>query len=130
MPRYKIVTLIDITRTQSSKLDSDEYKLKQQSNFNSLRQSIELRSNLEWSRDPQKKNGRLPEDIQGKAIHWIWEFEVERDEIFLKDDDPVALLKQDLHGVPIVPDLDNSETIEPAVFQTEGDNLNTWIFML
>ncbi len=130
MPRYKIITLVDITRTKSTKLDSDEHKLKQQSNFNSLRQAIELRSNVEWLRDPLKKTGRLPDDIEGKAIHWIWEFEVERDEVFLKNGDPVALLKEDVHGVPIIPDLDNDKIIDPAAFRTLGDNLNTWIFML
>jgi hypothetical protein len=130
MPRYKIITLIDITRTQATKHEPDDYRLKQQSNFNSLRQAIELRSNVEWLRDPQKKSGRLPDDIEGKATHWIWEFEVERDEVFLKNSDPVGLLKDDIHGVPIIPDLDNSLVIDPAAFQTTGSSTNTWIFML
>lgn len=130
MPRYKIVTLVDITRTKATKQDSDEYKLKQQSNFNSLRQAIELRSNVEWGRDPQKKNGRLPDDIEGKAVHWIWEFDVERDEVFSKNNDPVGLLKDDVHGVPIIADLDNSAVIDPAAFQIYSDYPNTWIFIL
>jgi hypothetical protein len=127
MPRYKIITLVDITRTNEPKSGSDEFKKKQQSNFNSLRQSIELRSNVEWYRDPSKTNGRLPDDLEGKATHWIWEFSVEREDVFLKGDNPVGLLEDDLHGVPIVNDLENSVEITPPAMQTKGKNINTWV---
>jgi hypothetical protein len=127
MPRYRLITLIDITRTDAGKTNPDELKVRQQQNFNSLRQAIELRANVQWSRDPVVKDGRLPDGIEGKARHWIWEFEVERDDLFLEEDDPVALLKKDLHGVPIIPDLSNSEEIAPPAIQTKNGNKNTWV---
>ncbi len=127
MPRYKIVTLVDITRADPDKKETDQVKINQQANFNTLVQTIGIRSNVSWSRDPQKKTGVLPDDIEGKAVHWIWEFDCEREDIFLKDDDPAGLLKDDLHGVPIIDRLENSTDITPAAFQTKNGNQNTWV---
>lgn len=130
MARYKIITLVDITRSDPSKKETDPIKIGQQSNFNSLIQAIGLRSNLEWVRDPIKQTGRLPEGIDGKATHWIWEFDCEREDVFLKDNDPAGLLKEDLHGVPVVVKLENSVDITPPAFQTRNGNQNTWVFDL
>jgi hypothetical protein len=127
MPRYRIITLIDITRTNAGKSDTDDFKRRQQSNFNSLRQAIELRSNVEWHQDPEKRDGRLPPPFEGKASFWIWEFDVERDDVFLKDRDPTALLKEDLDGVPIITNLEESSDISIPAFRTRGDNTNIYI---
>jgi hypothetical protein len=124
MPRYRIVTLVDITRTNVSKSDRDQKLISQQANFNSLIQAIGMRSNVEWQIDPIKKDGRLPPPFKGSAAYWTWEFEVERDQIFEKDTDPVGLLKEDLHGVPIIPDLENTTEICPPVFLSIGENSN------
>ena len=130
MPRYRITTLIDITRTDAKKSDNDQYRLAQQDNFNSLRQSIELRSIVSWHRDPVKQNGRLPDPLDGKAAYWIWEFETERDDLFLRDNDPVALLKEDLHGVPIIDGLDETVNFEISAMQTQGQMVNTWVAII
>jgi len=127
MARYKIVTLIDITRSQPARDSTDKIKIGQQANFNSFLQAIGLRSNVEWNRDPFKEQGRLPEPAAGRATHWIWEFDCEREDVFLKNGDPVALLREDLHGVPILNLLENSADITPAAVQTQGDKVNTWI---
>ena len=125
MPRYRITTLIDITRTDAKKSDLDDHKKQQQANFDSLRQSIELRSIVSWHRDPVKHTGRLPDPLDGKASYWIWEFETERDDLFLKDNDPVALLKEDLHGVPIINGLEETVDFEISAMQTQGATVNT-----
>ena len=130
MPRYRITTLIDITRTDAKKSDNDQYRLAQQDNFNSLRQSIELRSIVSWHRDPVKQNGRLPDSLDGKAAYWIWEFETERDDLFLRNNDPVALLKEDLHGVPIINGLDETVDFEISAMQTQGQMINTWVAII
>lgn len=127
MARYKIITLVDITRTGIHRVEDDELKRNQQSNFNSLVQCIGLRSNIEWNADPKKLHGSLPLPFEGKAIHWIWEFDVEREDVFLKDNNSVGLLIDDLHGVPIIANLDNSVDIYPAAFQTKGDKINTCV---
>jgi len=127
MARYRIITLIDITRTDAKKSDLDDFKIKQQQNFNSLRQTIELRSNVDWHRDPKKYTGSLPPPFEGKANYWIWEFEVEREDIFLSEGDPVGLLKQDLNNVPIIRGLDETADINPPAFKTVNGDLNTYV---
>ncbi len=128
MKQYKIITLVDVTRTQPARSETDKLKLGQQANFNSLIQAIGMRSNVEWASDPKVFEGRLPNGVEGKARHWIWIFLCERDEIFLKGDDPVGLLKEDLHGVPVLNTLNNTAEIEPSCFFTKGDKVNTWIY--
>lgn len=127
MPRYRIITLVDITRTNAVKTEPDQLKILQQNNFNTLRQSIELRSNVSWIKDPKKQSGRLPNGIDGKSTHWVWEFDVEREDVFMDHDDPVKLLLEDLHGVPIIPDLENSAMLDPPAIQTKGNKVNTWV---
>jgi hypothetical protein len=127
MPRYQIVTLVDITRTNPSRSETDHYLLAQQANFNTLLQSIGLRSNVEWTIDPVESSGSLPYPLEGKANYWTWIFEVERDQVFAKDGNPAGLLLDDLHGVPIIGQLNNSVDIDPAVFQTHGPNTNIWV---
>ena len=126
MSRYQIITLVDITRSNPPRSETDKIKLGQQSNFNSLIQAIGMRSNVDWDSDPKMDTGRIP-DQDGKATHWIWEFEAERDQVFELEGDPVRLLIDDLHNVPIVSDLLNSKDIHPAAFSTKGDTVNTWV---
>jgi hypothetical protein len=127
MPRYQIVTLVDITRTNPTRAETDQYLLAQQANFNTLLQSIGLRSNVEWAADPVESSGNLPHPLEGKANYWTWTIEVERDQVFAKDGNSVGLLLDDLHGVPIIGQLNNSVDIDPAVFQTRGPNTNIWV---
>lgn len=127
MERYKIITLVDITRTNCPRNEPDPIRVGQQANFNSVLQAIGLRSNMTWDKDPEMYTGRLPDGIDGKANHWIWEFVVERDYVFLKETDPVGLLVDDLQGVPIIVDLNNNADISPAAIQTKGNNVNTWV---
>jgi len=128
MARYKIITFVDITRTNPSRQETNRLKLGQQANFNCLIQAIGLRANVAWEQDPELNTGRLPHPMVGKANHWIWEFETERDYLFLKGTDPVGLLLDDLNGVPVVVELNNSIDINPAVFKTIGEKPNTWIY--
>ena len=130
MARFQIITLVDITQTNPHRSETDQHLLSQQANFNSLVQAIGLRSNVEWQKDPIKHTGRLPTPATGKAVHWTREFDCERDQIFLQDGDPVYLLAHDLNHVPVIADLENSEDIDPAAFQTQGDMINTWVTMI
>lgn len=126
MARYTIITLVDITRTQPTRSETNKIKLGQQSNFNSLIQAIGLRSNISWETDPKMYTGSIPV-TDGKANHWIWEFDTERDDSFLKDNNPVGLLLDDLHGVPIVLQLYENADINPAAFLSKGEKINIWV---
>ena len=127
MPRYQIVTLVDITRTNPTRAETDQHLLAQQANFNTLLQAIGLRANVSWDIDPVESSGSLPYPLEGRANYWTWTFEVERDQVFAKDGNPVGLLLDDLHGVPVIGQLNNSIDIDPAVFQTQGPNTNIWV---
>ena len=124
MPRYRITTLVDITRTNPTRTETDEKKIAQQANFNSLIQAIGMRSNVSWSEDPAKHEGRLPEPFSGRAVYWSWEFETEQAQVFEKDLDPVGLLKDDIDSVPIISRLDNTVEIDPAIFISRGGHCN------
>ena len=120
MARYTIRTTVDITRSNPDRADPDQIKQAQQSNFNSLIQGIGMRANITWPNDPIK----LEED--GTSI-WSWQFEVEREDTFLLENDPVGLLKQDLHGIPIIKNLTETVKFDKACFLTINGNQNIWI---
>ena len=126
MARYQLITFIDITRSKPDRSETDKIKIGQQANFNSLLQAIGLRSNVEWVRDPKMYTGSLPGALEGKANHWIWEFDCEREDVFLKDNDPVGLLVDDLHGVPIITSLENTGELSPAYIFMNSRTTNTW----
>lgn len=128
MARYQVITLVDITRTHASRYEVDKIKLGQQANFNALQQAIGLRSNFVFIADPQRHDGILPRDLDGRATHWTWNFDTERDSVFLKGQDPVGLLIDDINGVPITNQLNNSVDIDPAAFISRGDRVNIWIY--
>jgi hypothetical protein len=130
MARYTITTLVDITRTNASRYETDKTKLGQQANFNALQQAIGLRSNFSFVSNPSQHSGQLPGDLKGKATYWTWNFDTERDNVFLKDQDPVGLLIDDINGVPIINQLNNSVDIIPAAFISKGDRANIWIHEL
>jgi hypothetical protein len=130
MARFQIITLVDITQTNPNRSETDPHRLAQQANFNSLIQAIGLRANVVWISSPRERTGALPRDLDGKAAHWTWTFDVERDDVFLKDGNSVALLIDDLNGVPIIPDLNSSVELDPACFISKGDNANIWVFEL
>jgi len=73
------------------------------------------------------QTGRLPEPFSGKGTYWTFVFEVERDQTFLKDNDPIGLLKDDLNSVPIVTGLKDTVNFKLPVFQTDGKLVNTYI---
>jgi hypothetical protein len=130
MPKYKIITLVDITNPRNPRDDRDPLRVGQQSNFNTLCQTVGLRSNYTYHIDPKQGRGGLPMGIDGKATYWQWDFETERDSVYEANGDSIALLKDDLQGVPVIDQLNNSVDITPAVFQTSGAKQNIWIFDL
>ena len=128
MARFQIITLVDITQTNPHRSETDQHLLSQQANFHSLIQAIGLRANVVWVSRPKERNGVLPKGLDGKAVYWTWTFDVERDDVFLKDGSSVALLIDDLNGVPVIPNLNNSVDLDPACFISKGDNSNIWVF--
>ena len=130
MQTYQVISLVDITRSRPDRNSINRLEIGQQANFNSLLQAIGLRSNVEWQIDPKCDNGRLPDPFDGKAAYWTWNFTVERDWVFQKETDPVGLLLDDLHGVPVIDGLNNTVLLTPSAFQTRGKGMNIWVYKL
>jgi hypothetical protein len=108
-------------------METNKTKIGQQANFNSLIQVIGLRANFTWRNDPKQLSGTLPDPFDGRATYWEWYFETEREDSYNDGVNPTGLLHTDLQGVPIVALLNNSVDIDPAVFKTQGDNVNIWV---
>jgi hypothetical protein len=121
MPSYKIITQVDITRTEPNRDNSDTVLRAQQSNFNSLIQGIELRANVFWDQDPIM--------VEGETNTWHWLFTVEREEVFNDGDNPVGLLLEDLNNIPIINHLPNTPNLTHPAFKTRGANRNTWVIL-
>ena len=120
MARYTIKTTVDITRSNPDRDDQDQIKQAQQNNFNTLLQGIGMRSNVDWTHDPVRY------DEDGVAM-WGWSFNAEREDVFLEGSDPVGLLKKDLHGIPIIKNLTETEKFDKACFLTLNGDTNIWI---
>ena len=120
MPRYKIKTTVDITRSNPGREDTNSVRNGQQLNFNTLLQGIGMRANVEWDNDPQ------PVEYQDTK-EWFWEFETEQVDVFATKDDPVGLIKQDLQGIPVIRNLTETVALEKPIFIPSGDNQNIWI---
>ena len=128
--RYQIITLVDITKTNPPRGTTDPTTLGQQSNYNTLIQTIGLRANIDHSVDPTMSNGRLPDPFTGNGTYWTFIFEVEREQTFLKDSNPVGLLIDDVNGVPVVTGLRDTVNFKFSVFQTDGKLINIYIEQL
>jgi hypothetical protein len=115
----KIITLFDITETgvvkTSKNSDDKELELRRkQSNFETILQVISLRS--------QPLNVSKPIVNKGQ---WTFEFTNEATMIFATSDDPIGLLKEDLHNVPMITGLSEKGKLEPYII-VAGDNQNIW----
>jgi len=121
MPHYRLITQVDITRQNVNRDNSDSVLRAQQSNFNSLVQGIELRANVMWNQDPVL--------VENEETTWHWIFYVEQSGVFQKGNNPVGLLLEDLHNIPIFNNLPNTPNLTHPAFKTRGADRNTWIVL-
>lgn len=124
------LTLVDITNTNVTRVRENNTKeYHQQQNLNVLLQTIGLRTQVF---DPQVTVLDKPVDLElhgfGNLFHdttaraWGLKFYIEGDSVWQDGDDPLALLRQDVHGVAISGDLDNTVDFPVNIFDT---HLNT-----
>jgi hypothetical protein len=125
MEKYRITTLVDITKTGVTRMEHGSLKYSQNSNFNSLIQAINLRGIIANDSAPKLEDGRLPDPWKGKAKHWIYEFEVERNEVYATLEHPFGFLIDDLDGIPIIDGLNNTVNFDIPAFRTKGEVFNT-----
>lgn len=86
----------------------------QQRNWETLTQLISLRSQIFDLTNPVNTGQQ-----------WSFEFEVETSGIFGPDDDPVAVLREDAAGIPMI-NIDADQSKSPAILITSGPDQNIW----
>jgi hypothetical protein len=111
---YKIHTTIDITRTGQYRNEPGKEQARlQQQNFDTLINTIGMRSNITYDYPP-KVILDYPETygMIGKKLCniWVFEWRVEMEYVFRDLEDDVALLRKDFELVPFIANL--TETVE------------------
>jgi hypothetical protein len=124
MIKIECRTLFDITvtgvtghfKSSRSKFNSiDEWNRarNQQRNWETLTQILNLRTQIMSSTDPVNNDDQ-----------WQFEFESESN-VWDNGSDPLAVLKEDCNGVPMLRELDNDPDIDD-VLVTAGARQNIW----
>ena len=128
MQKISVATMFDCTETgtrhhhrKHNDHDKWNYMRNQQRNWETFLQCISLRC------QPLNINGPRVHTNENQQKYWTFSFEYDRDYIFATPEDPIGLLKQDCHGVPIIVGLDESfkELFLTPYIIASGDNPNT-----
>ena len=147
MHTYSITTLIDITEngvlrnqfpfmTKSGELVHDGATLaiarNQQSNFTTLIQLLQMRSNIAWEDTPRKQidsvaNWRFGSVFEGRHTIWQFEWQAEQSEVYAFDGDPVGGLIEDFDQIPIINFCKETAAFPRNVFNTQDPRyINTY----
>jgi serine protease inhibitor len=86
----------------------------QQRNWETLTQLIAMRAQIFDILNPVNYNGT-----------WSFEFEVETPDVYGSQEDPVAVLRMDANGIPMLNNLDNTAEL-PSTLITTGPQQNIW----
>jgi hypothetical protein len=86
----------------------------QQRNWETLTQLISMRAQI----------FELLEPVRYKNT-WSFEFAVETPDVFGSADDPVAVLRAEAEGIPMIGNLDNQAEL-PSILITSGNQQNIW----
>ena len=125
---YKLYTLVDITHTGQHRYEPGKEDLRcKEQNFNTVLQTLGLRSNIWYAHGP------VPLEVRGSLVGFdtddilrVWRFDwrTESDNLYLKGTDPVGFLKDDFNLVPYIKGLDERMEQHYAMFVTDPTNSN------
>lgn len=130
----EIQTLIDITDSKVIRpareriLEHNQYK-----NFITLKQCVELRSNISYETDPLKENIDVKgigfgTKFKGKQSVWTFRFSPDRSGVYSDNISDIGCLIEDLHAVPVIQKLTETVNIDKAIFDLKDpDTKNTII---
>jgi hypothetical protein len=122
MQTIEIKTLIDITETkvsrpnQGSALAHDQHR-----NFTTLKQCIEIRSNISYDFSPNMEIVDVKElgfgsKFKGKHAVWTFRFNPDRSGVYSDGSNEIGELFNDVHEVPVIEKLTETINIEKAIF--------------
>lgn len=125
MQYFRVSTLIDITRTRVFKESIDLLKKKQQDNFQTLHQTLEIRAIIFTERDPEITEMDWSEYGFGKHERtWVWDIYTERDDLFLSGDDACAGMKDDIEFIPFNTKCSESADLKSNFFSSKLKPVN------
>jgi hypothetical protein len=123
-------------KTKSGELVHDGATLaiarNQQSNFTTLIQLLQMRSNISWEDTPVKQtdnitNWRFGSVFEGRHAMWQFEWQVEQSEVYAFDSDPVGGLIEDFNQIPIINFCKETAAFPRNVFNTQDPHyINTY----
>lgn len=123
MMRFRIKTLVDVTETNARR-GEDPLKVNQQANFNTLYNTIGLRTNptdFTVSFEKEKVEGLgFGSNFKNKQTVWTVEFFVEAD---LSTN--IELMTQDFDLVPIISGLNETVKLDKDLFITSSNHGRT-----
>ena len=125
--RFKLLTLIDITRTDARRGD-DPRDQKQQQNYLTALQTISLRSNPVVNTYPTVEELSIKGLGFGEAFNVkqkVWKLNFS----FESESHALEWLKSDFDLVPIIANLDESIDVERKAFLTNGSPDRNTIFV-
>jgi hypothetical protein len=134
MQVIEIKTLVDITDTKVNRprpglqLEHDQYK-----NFTTLKQCLEIRSNIMFDTEPSVETVDIKDmgfgsKFKGKHQVWTFRFSPERSGAYTEGNNEVAALIEDVHSVPVIQNLKETINIDKAIFDLKDlVNKNTLI---
>lgn len=123
METIEIQTLIDITNTrvarpnQGTQVEHAQYR-----NFTTLKQCVEIRSNITFSFEPQCELRDINDlgfgsAYQGMHAVWTFRFSPDRVGVYSTEHDNIGCLVDDLDQVPIIKNLRETINIDKATFE-------------
>lgn len=123
METIEIQTLVDITNTRVARPNQGtDIEYAQYRNFTTLKQCVEIRSNINYAFEPQceiKDLGDLGFGSSYKGVQAIWTFRFNPDRtgVYSTENSSVGCLIEDLDQVPIIKNLRETVNIDRATFE-------------
>ena len=122
--KFRVQTLVDITETRARRQGDDKFAYKQESNFQTVLQTIGMRVNIEYENSPGFEEitvTKIPFDdkYKGKQMLWTFDFNVEYEDALT-----LEMLKNDFDLIPIITGLNETIDLNKALFKTTGKEIN------
>ena len=130
--RHRGYTLIDITKTDVTKFTPELERMRnKQRNWETVVQILGLRTQIMSINQLKTETKDLSQhvfgsDYQDKQRVWTFEFEVEFENLYLNDQDPYSILKNDFAQSPIILGLDETAKPPMPLFYTDGPSKNIY----
>lgn len=126
--KYSLYTLVDISYTGQYRNEPDKkLQRNQQQNFDTVIQTLELRSNISYDKKPAvliKKASDYGFNSTSEQKIWNFEWETEQVDVYIKDENHIGQLIEDFQFVPFITNLDETAIIQKPIFITQGTGLN------